>query len=308
MKPYKNEEVFAYLRDCIHSPEAGRSAHWAAMLADYACEGHEFQGLDGFGSHQSRSALRLVAHYIMQTPPRLKGRTYPRFAEIYNIGRRIAASQNRLFDLDMLRQVLTVAFLDYTIDIEGLQGITLVIGDGFGSLTSLLLSLLPGRHMMLINLTPVLLVDLTYIRKIFPGVEIVLVESQAQMAAALNQEKRTIIALRADFQDLIRYAPIALAINISSMHEMQPPIVERYFSNLRSAQGEQTYLYCCNRIRKELPDGTVTEFMRYPWDLKDNIIVDELCPWHQKYYTFLPPRYLNYDGPIQHRLVDLSKL
>jgi putative sugar O-methyltransferase len=305
-QPYRNEEAFSYLSNLINSPEAGRSAHWAWMLANYAYKEGEFQGLDGFGGHQPRSVLGSAAHYIMQTPYRLMAKTYPRFTEIHRIGRSIAACQNRLFDLDMLRQVLTMAFIDDLIDLEGLPGIPLVIGDGFGALTALLLSLLPGRQIMLINLTPVLLVDLTYIRKVFPLVEIALVESQAQMEAALDQSKETVIALRADFQNFIRHAPISLAVNVSSMHEMQPSIVERYFSNLRSAKGEHTYFYCCNRIRKELPDGTVTEFMKYPWHVKDDIIVDELCPWHQKYYIF-PPRYLKYDGPIQHRLARLLK-
>jgi putative sugar O-methyltransferase len=306
-QPYRNEEAFAYLREHIHAPEAGRSAHWDWMLANYACDDNEFQGLNGFGCHQPRSALGSVAHYIMQTPYRLMANTYPRFTEIHRIGRNIAASQNRVLDLDMLRQVLTMGFIDHLIDLKGLPGVPLVIGDGFGALTALLLSLLPGRHIMLINLTPVLLVDLTYIRKVFPSVEIALVESQAQMEAALNQSKEAVIALRADFQDFIRHAPISLAVNVSSMHEMQPSIVERYFSNLRSAKGEQTYFYCCNRIRKELPDGTVTEFMKYPWHVKDDIIADELCPWHQSYYIFPPPRYLKYDGPIRHRLVRLLK-
>lgn len=302
---YRNEEAFAYLRKHIHAPETGRSAHWDLMLTNYACDGEEFHGLDGFGCHQVRSVLGSAAHYIMQIPYRLMARAYPRFTEIHRIGRSIAASQNRLFDLDMLRQVLTLAFLDHLVDLKALPGVPLVIGDGFGVITTLMLSLLPGRHVMLVNLTPVLLVDLTYIRKRFPHVEIILVENRYQMEAALNQSKETVIALRADFQDLIRHAPISVAVNISSMHEMQPSVVERYFSNLRYTNCEQTYFYCCNRIRKKLPDGTVTEFTKYPWHDKDDIIVDELCPWHQKYYIF--PRYLKYDGPIQHRFVRLFK-
>jgi hypothetical protein len=62
------------------------------------------------------------------------------------------------------------------------------------------------------------------------------------------------------------------------------------------------YFYCCNRLEKTLPDGTITRFRNYPWKDDDKIIVDELCPWHQYYYSASFPFYHQYDGPVQHRL------
>jgi hypothetical protein len=46
--------------------------------------------------------------------------------------------------------------------------------------------------------------------------------------------------------------------------------------------------YCCNREEKTLSDGTITRFKDYPWNSLDNIQIDDLCPWHQQYYIFIP--------------------
>ncbi len=66
------------------------------------------------------------------------------------------------------------------------------------------------------------------------------------------------------------------------------------------------YFYCCNREEKKLPDGTVISFKKYPWKEHDEVLIDDLCPWHQEYYAFKPPFYRRYDGPIRHRLVKLN--
>ncbi len=90
------------------------------------------------------------------------------------------------------------------------------------------------------------------------------------------------------------------------MQEMDPLVIAAYFDDLRAiAAQREVVFYCCNRKEKTLPDGTVTRFSAYPWTPSDQILVDELCPWHQHYYALRPPFYRPYDGPIQHRLVTL---
>ncbi|MBI3608068.1 MAG: hypothetical protein HY207_08885 [Nitrospirae bacterium] len=71
------------------------------------------------------------------------------------------------------------------------------------------------------------------------------------------------------------------------------------------ASQRQLVFYCCNREEKTLPDGTVTCFAAYPWHEGDQILVDELCLWHQFYYVLRPLFFRPYDGPIRHRLVTL---
>ena len=124
---------------------------------------------------------------------------------------------------------------------------------------------------------------------------------------ALNDNAVRVVLVQADNAGVIAGAPIGLAINICSMQEMDPAIISDYFNFIRRSGNNATYFYCVNRIEKRLPDGTIVSFFKYPWDEKDKILVDELCPWQQKYYSLTPPFYRPYDGPIQHRLVLMNK-
>ena len=53
--------------------------------------------------------------------------------------------------------------------------------------------------------------------------------------------------------------------------------------------------------KKLLPDGSQICFEKYPWLPGDKHLLDQPCPWHQYYYSKLPPFYKKYDGPIRHR-------
>ena len=89
--------------------------------------------------------------------------------------------------------------------------------------------------------------------------------------------------------------------------EIDPPITARYFDVLRRAPRAETAFYCCNRVEKTLPDGTITRFFEYPWNPDDQILVDQPCPWTAIAYRGRPPFY--YHGPeVFHRLVMLKKL
>ena len=116
-----------------------------------------------------------------------------------------------------------------------------------------------------------------------------------------------VIAVRAQDHRLLRAAPLDAALNMVSFQEMDPPRIGEYFDDLRAVADQRSLiLYCCNREEKQLPDGTVTRFSEYPWSLSDEVIMDELCPWHQEYYSVRPPFYRTYDGPIRHRMVVMS--
>ena len=69
------------------------------------------------------------------------------------------------------------------------------------------------------------------------------------------------------------------------MQEMDPPRIVDYFNDLRTISGSRCFFYCCNREEKKLPDGTITRVRDYPWLTEDLVLIDELCPWHQFYYT-----------------------
>ncbi|MAH85431.1 MAG: hypothetical protein CMF65_12770 [Magnetovibrio sp.] len=115
-----------------------------------------------------------------------------------------------------------------------------------------------------------------------------------------------LLGLRATDALLLRGAPISLAINIASMQEMKIETINQYFDTLRSFD-KDTIFYCCNREKKVLPSGEVISFENYPWNNGDHVVFDELCPWHQYYYSSVPPFYHPYEGVVRHRLAYLSK-
>ncbi|MHA8097992.1 putative sugar O-methyltransferase [Aquirufa aurantiipilula] len=227
----------------------------------------------------------------------------------------ITRKQNRAYDLDVLRQSITLSFLKNHCpnQLNG-QSTVWVIGDGFASMTSLLLANKFVKRVVLVNLTKTLLVDLYYLRlwlgeKKFDKIVRLYSseEGNDEILIDNNSEEFEVIAIQASNYKLLENLKADLVINIASMQEMNPEFTSNYFGEIRKAADKnEVYFYCCNREEKILPDGTVSRFLDYPWLPFDKLIVDELCPWHQKYYEFSIPLYKNYDGPTQHRLAKMT--
>ncbi len=181
-----------------------------------------------------------------------------------------------------------------------------VIGDGFGTMTSLILETLPSTKVIAVNLTKTLLVDLAFLHKAFPDCGFAYVETADDMRAALAEPSVRVVALRADYSEALASAPIILGINILSMMEMMPLVTAHYFDVLRRCPRQRTAFYCCNRIEKRLTDGTVTRFQEYPWRAADDIVVDGACPWTRLAYRGRPPFYYR-PKSVHHRLAWLEK-
>jgi hypothetical protein len=247
-----------------------------------------------------------LAEYFFQTPYRLQGQQFPEFNRVLECAKAVHMESNSSLQLGSLRQAISLAFLQKYIVLDHLKYPIVIIGDGFGYMSSLLLSYLSGSKVkvVVINLTKNLLIDAVYIRKSIPFANICLVKSLEAYQEALEDSKVNVICIQADNAQLIRKEGIGLAINIASMQEMNPSSIFEYFDILRNSPNGETYFYCANRVEKILPDGTISNFFKYPWHLNDQIIVDELCPWHQYYYNYRrPPFYFPYDGAHHHRLV-----
>ncbi|MCP4652320.1 MAG: putative sugar O-methyltransferase [Candidatus Omnitrophica bacterium] len=303
-----NDEAISRLAVLANNLEEGRSSHWQFYLKDFSFNDGNFSGMKGFGGNRKYNFSINFVHHLMQKPYYRWGQKNL-IQEICKSGKAIAKKQGRCFDLDQLRQALTLAFLMEKISLNELSGNICIIGDGFANLTNMLLSCLPSNKItkiICVNLTPVLAVDIACILKANKGVSLALVENADQMQLALRDKKVSVIALQADNCELLSGSPIGLAANIASFQEMNPEIIDQYFRILRASKIINPYIYCCNRVEKMLPDGTVTRFFDYPWRSDDEIIVDELCPWQQKYYKCMPPAYYLYDGPAQHRLARLA--
>jgi len=287
------------------------SSHWQKYHSSFRFTGSGFEGLQGFGGYRKpRGIVLSAAERLLQLRFRKMGGV--KFPLLDQLAYQITNQQNRVYDLDVLRQSLTVSFLyDHAGGVLSEKSTAVVIGDGFGSMTSLLLASRSAGCVILVNLTKTLMVDL-WLLKLWMGDQVFdasvdLVLTPEGLSTALAKPGSAgfgrVIAIRATDHQLLRECPANFVVNVASMQEMDPPVIAAYFDDLRSIAGYQKLMfYCCNREEKSLPDGTITRFSDYPWAAGDEIVVDELCPWHQQYYSFRPPFFRPYDGPIRHRL------
>jgi hypothetical protein len=308
------KKIFDYLEKEVSKEDSVSSSHWKKHHQDFQFTGSGFNGLSGFGGFgRSRGLVLSAFEHLLQSRYRKMGGV--NYAYLEKLAYDITTKQNRAYDLDVLRQVLTISFLyDKAPYLLSREGIGCVIGDGFGSMTSLLLASKSAGSVILINLSKTLMVDLWYL-KMWMGEHgfqksVALVSDESELSQALQSSQMEnnvkVIAIQAQNHHLLRYCEPDFTINIASMGEMNPDSIAAYFDNMRSSQHRKsTFLYCCNRVEKILPDGTVTRFAEYPWASEDKVIVDEYCPWTQDYYSFTPPFYRKYDGPFKHRLANL---
>jgi hypothetical protein len=305
------DDVFNVLQAESEFSERSISSHWVEYLKGFRYENGEFSGKGlSEGGGGRRSFKEGLLEYVFQTPFRRQGKQFAEFGQILKCAKQVHKQRNTSLLLGSLRQVLSLSLLQSIIALDQLEGNIIVVGDGFGTMTSLLLSYLTQKKpkIILVNLTQNLLIDAVFIKKSVLYSNICLVKDIEAYRSALRDSEINVICIQADNAQLISSASIGLLINIASMQEMNPSVIGDYFRFMRSSPNQKTYFYCANRIEKVLPDGVVSSFFGYPWHQNDNIIVDELCPWHQQYYDYKrPPFYCQYDGAHQHRLVMMHK-
>jgi hypothetical protein len=313
-----NERAIEEVARNCDTVDAGTSSHWRLIDGGgehplkkdpfnftYGPEGFAAIGPIGAISTKRGPAHRL-AHRLLQAPLRAIGRRFAAFPAIDRVAAEIAERQGRVYDKDLLRHALTLALLRRHLDLEDEADPIAVIGDGFANMASLILACLPNSRLILVNLAKTLLIDMAFAFKALPGAGMALVRDAGEMGEAMARSDIRVLAVGADSAQLIASAPVALGINIQSMMEMDPPVTAAYFDVLRRCPRAQTALYCCNRVEKTLPDGTVTRFADYPWHPEDEVLVDGPSPWDRFGYHGRPPFYYR-NQPIRHRLAWLRK-
>jgi len=316
---YSGEAALEYLATQASKDDIGESSHWKKYHSSFQYTGDGFEGLQGFGCYsRPHTGLRKLIHHFFQARFRAMGQDFLFFSEIDRAASEITAKQGRAYDLDVLRQALTLGLLESNQCIAlSFDRTVCVIGDCFASMTALLLATKLASRVVLVNLTKTLLVDLWFLRlwlgeEVFNSSISVVTDKESinealTMSSKPNMASPSVIAIEASNHDLIKELPIDLVINIASMQEMNPSTISEYFDDLRAISAKRKVMfYCCNREEKQLPDGTVTKLDEYPWSEQDKVLIDDHCPWHQRYYSHKPPFYHSYDGPIRHKLVELS--
>lgn len=305
-------EIIKQMGNRFHESDNSASSHWRYY--------HQFLELNekleikktlGFGEgYKSNLRIANFAHYIMQYPYRKLFSGNPYFKKLSKISLINTKSIGIRFSLDVLRQVMTISYLMEKGLIQPTR-VAIVIGDGFSSLTSLLITAGICKKVIMVNLTKTLFVDVSSaltLPEFSDPSSIVLVQNQDGMNEAIDNDSVKIVALEAQNFNLLQYTGSNLAFNIASMQEMDLVHIRGYFEQLRIlAKKNDFYFYCCNRENKILPDQSKISFFDYPWSEGDYHYFDELCPWHLYYYSAFPPTYKMYDGPLRHRFSKLRE-
>ncbi len=308
-----NINILHHLKEKMKKCDEGASSHWRHY--------HQFLNIDedlnikntaGFGDgKKSYSMLTRPIHWLLQRKFRKMVSDNATFRLLLNIARSNAKQNNSRVSLDVLRQILTLTSLKNKKLIKK-DHVAIVIGDGFGCMSSLLIQSRIAKKVILINLTKTLFVDILHMINL-PEFQhdkaITLVETKAGAKTAMKDDDVKIIALEAASSGLLHVFDADLAFNIVSMQEMDMKVIENYFTEMRKiAKRGDIHFYCCNREQKYLPDGTSIVLDAYPWASDDTVYFSEMCPWHQEFYKAVPPFYFNYDGPIRHSFTKLSKV
>jgi hypothetical protein len=298
-----DHKIIEELSKHLSLKDTASSSHWDHFHKTYSFDGNSFKGLEGMEGYckpQSNPLKRLL-HYIFQFKYRTMGKVFNTYDTIYKKSKDVVTRMNGQYDLAMIRQVLTVSMLTSRYGLNN-NDTVVIIGDGFAALGSLLREVFPQINLIFVNLNKTLLIDYIYFKKVHPNSSCYLAEKDSFLAPLTKGEA---VFIRAENCHLIKDLAPTWAINIVSMQEMNMNIINNYFDILRSGNRNIKF-YCCNRISKTLPDGSVIKFESYPWQDTDTIYLNELTPWHQEYYAFTPPFYFKYDGKIQHRVAMLK--
>ena len=134
-----NEDAIHHLLAQAENDENSTSAYWDEhkslfnIQSDGTIIGNSVLG----NASTKRSFLRDAAHYLLQYPLKKWARQYRTLGQCEKLGREIAKRTGRQFTYDFLRHVFTLALIQQHRPEKVMAGNTLVIGDGFGTMASL---------------------------------------------------------------------------------------------------------------------------------------------------------------------------
>lgn len=266
----------------------------------------------GFGGNDDKRILASLMASIENTLQQVN-LSYKGLSSAKREAKKMVESMGLSFSRDAFRQVCTKYFLDKEISKTQIEVKNiLIIGDGHGVLAALMSEQYPQARIFLIDLGVTLFFQAYYLQKKFPDKAHILLEKVNQTIIG-----KGFFYCPAEELEYFPQIELDLAINIASMQEMDLPVVNNYFELMRDRKTK--LLYCCNRLEKTLPDGSITRFFDYPWKKEDKNLVDEKCPWHQFFFArssapnlqlfnLIPiPLLHRYDGIHWHRFTQLSQ-
>ena len=296
----KLKKQFDVLLTELNSEKHLKSSHWQYYLRNFDVKDDlTIDGdLGGFGEIQPLSPLRKIFNNFFLII--LFGKDFL-FTDLYKIFKNIENEQNKCIDINVIRHYFTFEFLQKKIFTHEKIDNVCVIGDGRCNFVSPALKSNIFNKIISVNLTEVLLFDLLLLEKqtSINKNEIGVASSINQFDDLLKNKDIKLILISAQNSHYLVDKKISLFVNICSFQEMTLETINEYFDIIKS---NNSFFYCCNRVYKKLIGGEVTEFAKYNWG-NARIIIDELCPWSQRFYGRKFPFIFKCDGEVQHRLI-----
>jgi len=275
----------------------------------------------GFGNFINNTPLNKSRHLITSL---LLSRYLKKFStnpSLTKNGMEVVKRTGKLFSYDCAKQIVALdqiiqgisAFCNTTVN--NLSSLAIkrvcVIGDGHGYLSSLLKLFDPKLEIITINLGSQLFFDAHQIFNLFSNnssYRYQLLTDASTNSYACNKIF-DFTFLPAENYNLLAEIPIDLFINVASMQEMKPSIINNYFKYMQEsslANNNPTYFYCLNRKHKKLMGGEEIIFDNYPWD-NTEILLESTPAWCSHYPSNLPPFWRPLDGEVKEKLVVFTK-
>lgn len=280
------------------------SSHWEQFIPmirvelDDNGDLRQFSGY-GFGDLQGRKLSSRLSSYICNISYFLR---MPNKGALLAICRKAAANLNVIgsyLSYDCFRQTASLSAIceHFKADRKDVFDV-LIIGDGYGFLSSLMKKRYPKCRIVLADIGNVLFFQAVNLQKIFPGHQHCLAEDGHDGSDFIYCPTERLYNMKT-----CRYK---LIINIASMQEMNNSTVCGYFDYIRENAEKDNFFYCCNRVFKKLPGGEEIKFEKYPWKPNDIHYIDEEPAFYRYFISGRYPFIRYFDGKMRHRLTRME--
>ena len=301
------------------TPDSLVSSHWKKyhQLARISVHDNRVQSLKGeaFGVMENPTVYARIISQLMNTSYFLSLNNKNAIREISKSAKALCRKINFFYSYDCFRQVCALALFIQHIPKDKAVNI-LCIGDGYGFFSFLAKAVFPKARLYLVDLGKTLLFQAHYGQMAYPHLIHQLIDESTNPQNLNNLAELTYCP--AEHLDKLNNCLFDVAVNISSMQEMNQDSVMNYFSFIRAHMPKENLFYCANRLEKIMPGGEVSRFFEYPWRSGDKHLIEEMCPWQKyvlsvhrsprgpKVFNIRVPFVQYYDGDIYHRLTVLE--
>ncbi len=327
--PYPNIFNHIYSRYYVHEDERVEqnkfiSSHWQYKSRDFIVkkDGELIKNIYGigFGEMEAKNIPKKLLVYLCHLSYFIRLQNKLEIIRLSKLAFKICKKMGFYFSFDVFKQVCSLALINQKLS-PGMKERRLnflMIGDGYGFLSSLVKTVYPNSTIVLIDMGKTLLFQSFYCQRVHPASSHRSVLEKDKFNLNSNDCNYDFIYCPTEYLQEVSKIKFDIAINIASMQEMNYDTISRYFSFMRTNLNKDNLFYCCNREFKKLVGGEMIKFDEYPWIKDDKFLIDGYCPWYKyrvsrharhkmKILNIINVPFLAYfDSPFKHRVAILS--